>query len=284
MRMDLHVHTVASDGVLSVKELLEMAHTMHLNGIAITDHDTLEGLSAGREWAEKIGLICVPGVEISTKEVVSAHILGYGMQLQQDELQAFLEIYKADKYQRMEQILQKLQFIGLSITMEDLDAQDHNNLGRPHVARALVKKGYCASTKEAFDTYLVAGTAAYVPRKKANTTKAIQVLRNAGAIPVLAHPGLINIPRHKLLPLVEEWMVAGLQGIEVYHPAHDDETIAFWDDYARTHGMLVTGGSDFHETSPKDNKHGKLGSQVDRWPKHANDVKALLHRMNELAG
>lgn len=285
MKIDMHVHTIFSDGCFSPKELFIRAKAEKLSGLAITDHDTLDGLADAKKAAEACGLVFFPGVELSTcSDGASVHILGYGVSAQDKNLRSFLKKYRETKAQRVEKILDKLNRLGFSITMDDLDVSDMNNLGRPHVARAMVKLGHVSNTDQAFAEYLQHGKSAYVPREKADTEEVVQLLQQSGSIPVLAHPGLINMPSlDGLKAKINLWMEAGLQGIEAYHPAHTVEECRAWEAFARSKNLFVTGGSDFHE-EPPGSQHGFLGQMFQTWIGYEKDTQRLLQSLKLLDG
>lgn len=277
-KLDLHTHSLSSDGLLTQDDLFALAESCGVDGLALTDHDTMDGLPAASMAAKQHAMLFLPGVEISTAyRGASIHILGYGVRENDAELMAFLEKYRTEKFGRAGRILQKLSDLGMPMTEEDLPSDSFGNLGRAHIARAMIKKGYVCSVQEAFDLYLFSGKPAYVPKVKAATDEAIMALARSGAVPVLAHPEEILLERNELLSALSEWVACGLKGIEAYHPSHHDAQCEFWDDFARAHGLLVTGGSDFHEEPPKSAQHGRLGSSLRRWPGYANDISALLN-------
>lgn len=275
--LDLHTHSVLSDGLLTPGALFALAASCGVEGLALTDHDTMEGIPDARKAAQQHCMLLLPGVEISTvHHGASVHILGYGVNEKDAVLGAFLEKFRLEKLSRAERILQKLSALDMPLTMQDLSAESFENLGRAHIARAMVEKGYVDTVQEAFDKYLFSGKPAYVPKTKAETGEAIRVLTRCGAIPVLAHPEQILLRRDQLLSAVQEWIGTGLKGIEVYHPSHHREQCAFWDELARKNGLLITGGSDFHEEPPKSSQHGRIGCSLKRWPEYERDIAALL--------
>lgn len=283
MKIDMHTHTTFSDGRYTPEVLFRHAKSANLDGLAITDHDTLDGLREAKRAADTHGLMLLPGVEISTSsEGTSVHILGYGVSMKDDTLSNFLQKYRNEKYQRMVNILSKLNNLGFAIDMNDLDASDMSNLGRPHVAHAMVKKGHVSSKDEAFEKYLVRGRPAYVPREKADTEETIAFLKEAGILPVLAHPGLIHASDKEILKKrIKAWIAAGLRGIEAFHPAHTKAECQQWETFAQKNNLLVTGGSDFHE-EPPGNQHGSLGQMIKSWANHENDTKIFLQSLKLL--
>lgn len=277
IKLDLHTHSVSSDGLLTPDDLFALAARCGVDGLALTDHDTMDGIPAARRAAQQRQMLLLPGVEISTAhQGASIHILGYGVKENDPVLSEFLERFRLKKFERAESILQKLSALGMPLTTKDIPAESFENLGRAHIARAMVQKGYVDNVQRAFDLYLFSGKPAYVPKAKAETGEAIKVLAQCGAVAVLAHPEQILLQRDVLLSAVKEWVNMGLMGIEVYHPSHHQEQCAFWDDFARQHRLLVTGGSDFHEEPPKSSQHDRIGSSLKRWPGYEDDIAALL--------
>ena len=249
MRIDLHVHTNASDGMLEPAALVRVVKAANVHVFSITDHDTVDALEeAGRE-AEAVGLTSIPGIEISAVwGKVEFHILGYFIDPGNSALGRFLKGTREARHLRLHSMLSRLLAMGIAVPVCDVIARARDgNVGRPHLARALVERGFVASTDEAFDRYLGTDKPAYVPRPDVSVEKAIQVIREAGGIASLAHPGLHN--RDDALP---DLVAAGLTAIEVYHPKHAFGRAARYRRLARRLGLLVTGGSDFHGESDGD--------------------------------
>ena len=276
---DFHTHSSASDGLLTPDDLVALAAQCGMRGLALTDHDTMAGIKAAREAAQRYDIMLLQGVEISTEHNgASVHILGYGVQEDDDVLSGYLEKFRKEKFRRAQNILNRLSSLHMPIGEQELPKENRENLGRAHIARVMAQKGYGDSVQDAFDRYLQSGKPAYIPKVKPVTAEAIQMLIRCGALPVLAHPEQIRIPRNVLLAAIDEWQTVGLKGIEAYHPSHSDEQCAFWDHLARKHRLLVTGGSDFHEKSPDGLQHGELGSSLKRWQNHPYDIALILEQ------
>lgn len=275
-RPDLHLHTTASDGILSPEEICHQAGKRDVDCIAITDHDTLEGI---RQLVQMPSFVhcpaIIPGIELSCGDNGQVHMLGYNIPLDCDKLNAQLDLMVAQRTARAMEIIQRLGALGIHLPWEEFSALPAKSLGRAHIARALVAHGYVASIKEGFARYLSHGRPAYVPRPRLEVRDAIQMLRGCGAVPVLAHPGLLPVAEMTLEPLLYQWQSQGLMGIEAYHPANGDCTR--WDHLARRMGLLVTGGSDFHGM---DGSHGQLGDMLALWPDPYQDMEALLAFMS----
>lgn len=242
---DLHIHTTASDGVLTPQKIIDMAAEMGLKGIAISDHDTAAGLGPARQYLDitSYSLDFIPAIELNTDAGEDeVHILGYFIDPANVALnQRLLEI-RNSRYHRAEQMVSRLQELGLKITFEQVQALTPGELiARPHIARALINNQYCSSIREAFEKYIGRGAPAYVPRYKFLPQEAMELIKNAGGISVLAHPGLIQ---HK--DKITEIIKSGIEGLEVFYPEHSPEQIDDLLQLAHRHRLLITGGSDYH--------------------------------------
>ncbi len=273
IRPDLHLHTTASDGIFDVREIARLVQRADVTFFSITDHDTMDALPQAADAAYDRGLAFVPGVEISTEGDDEVHILGYGVRYDDEVLLSCLRQAAEDRKRRIMGMAEKLEGLGLLLPLEDLAARAGagNSIGRPHLARAMMERGYVESVQQAFDQYLGKGRPAYLPRSTMTAAQAISLLRSRGAVPVLAHPGLIRWPVEKLLPMLKIWQEAGLRGLEVYHPANQGN-YPYWDRLARQRGLLVTGGSDFHDGT---SSHGQIGETAAIWPGVLDDAWAL---------
>ncbi|MGQ9684366.1 MAG: PHP domain-containing protein [Anaerolineae bacterium] len=240
-RADLHVHTTASDGQFSPEQVVEMARNCHLRAIAITDHETTLGNRPAQRAAEGSRLTVVAGVEISTESSLGElHILGYLIDPEADGLEARLAELREGRLQRARRMLARLAEVGLPLDWEHVrQLAGGESVGRPHVARAMVERGYVANTDEAFALYIGHGGPAYVPRLRVLPAEAIAMIRRAHGVPVLAHP-------LQVYPVVPELVRAGLQGMETSYPGYSIEEVSFLEQIARRHGLVCTGGSDFH--------------------------------------
>jgi len=243
MRIDLHVHTTASDGLLAPVDLVRAVRAARVEVFSVTDHDTVDGLDETRRAADAAGLTFIPGIELSAYwGAVEFHILGYFIDPANAALRLFLKATREARQARLHAMLNRLQAMGMGVPAHDVLARAQNgNVGRPHLARALVERGFVGSADEAFDRYLGTNKPAYVPRPDVSVTDAIAVIREAGGIASLAHPGLHN--RDEAIP---DLMAAGLTAIEVYHPKHAFGRASRYRRIARRYELLVTGGSDFH--------------------------------------
>lgn len=243
MRVDLHLHTTASDGLLDPAGLVRLLREAGVDAFSVTDHDTLEAVPATAALAEAAGLEFVPGVEVSAYwRGVELHILGYYLDPAHGPFREFLRSMRASRHGRMQAMLSHLFRLGIAVPAEAVFASaTDGNVGRPHLARVLVRQGVVGSLDEAFDRFLGTGRPAYVPRPEVPVAEAIRLIRAAGGLAALAHPGLQG--RDEALP---DLVAAGLEGLEAYHPKHSFGLAARYCRLAARHGLLVTGGSDFH--------------------------------------
>lgn len=251
MRVDLHLHTTASDGQHSPSEIVAMAHRIGLNVIAITDHDTTDGLAPAIEAGRELGLRVIPGIELSAEDDAGdVHMLGYFMQPDTPALQAKLRDFREKRYDRGQIIVDKLAAMGMPLRWERIvelaqSGKRPGSIGRPHIARAMVEAGYVESVKEAFDLYISNDGPAYAPRARLTPEEAIALIHSAGGAAVLAHPGLLPEP----IAMIDRLAPAGLDGVEITHPKNSETVRLNARAAAARHGLLITGGSDFHGTA-----------------------------------
>lgn len=241
--VDLHSHTTASDGALSPRELVRLAARQRVGVLAITDHDSTDGLPEAMDEAHRHAIEIVPGLEINC-DVPGAeiHVLGYLVNWREEWFQAFLREQRAERAARVHRIVERLTELGMPLTAEEIFAIcREGSPGRPHVAQAMVSRGYVKSVREAFDRWLHAGGPANVPRRRLTPVEAVRVIRRAGGVPVLAHPGLAQ--RDEMIP---ELVEAGLAGIETYYPDHSVKQIEGYRATCARLGLVATGGSDYH--------------------------------------
>lgn len=252
--IDLHIHSTASDGSMSPKEILDQAKGLRLGAISIVDHDTIEGSRAAIAAGIPAGLKFLTGVEISANPPPgipcsgSFHILGYRIRLDDPVLNHTLKTLQKARKDRNPRIIRRLNRLGLDITLEDvINETEDGQLGRPHIARCMVAKGYSGTINEAFDIYLGKGQAAYVDKYRVECARAMEIILEAGGVPVLAHPFLVQLKGdHDLEQLIVTLQSMGLRGLEVYYPEHPAEHTAYYAGLAKRHGLLMTGGTDFH--------------------------------------
>jgi 3',5'-nucleoside bisphosphate phosphatase len=261
-KADLHTHTTASDGLHSPSEVVRKAKLAGLSAVAITDHDTVSGIAEANEEGRQIGITVVPGVELSTAaDGVDIHVLAYYTNNEDELWLKRLAGIAGAREQRNSMILDKLQKLGFGITMEDVRAAAAGNgkggsIGRPHFAEALIRKGVVSSMNEAFERFLGSGADAYAQVPRVHPLEALDWIREAGGISVIAHPGLYGRD-----DLVEELVNGGAMGIETIHSDHDETEERRYGMLAERFGLIATGGSDFHGERVGKSYHGAIGSK-----------------------
>jgi predicted metal-dependent phosphoesterase TrpH len=241
---DLHIHSKFSDGILCPEQIIDIASKKKIGCLSITDHDTVES----QYFIERLGaphnLTIIPGLEISTeykdKEI---HILAYFIDIHDDRLKTVLNKTSASRLSRAKEIIDRLNSVDVHISYDDIVKE--TSVGRLHIAKVLVAKGYVNNTKEAFQQFLVKGKPAYVDRYKINYKDALKLIKDCKGVSVLAHPGEIykGIPTDEI---IREFKVYGLKGIEVFHPSHTLKQTNDYYNLAIKHSLLITGGSDCH--------------------------------------
>ena len=249
--VDLHMHTTASDGTLSPAELVRVLAATTLRLVAITDHDSLEGIAeAKRELANHPQLTLIPGIEISSDDGDSeVHVLGYHMDETDRDLHEVLSAFRKSREGRGELMVARLNEMGFDITWERVvEIAQGGAIARPHVARALMEKGYVSEISEAFDKYIGRGMSAHIEREKMTPVEAVQLIRRFGGVPVLAHPTFTVNPPALVASLAE----AGLAGMEVYYKNYAPDVVAELKALADRHNLLALGGSDYHASGQSD--------------------------------
>lgn len=259
--IDLHAHTTASDGSLTPTELVRKAAGLGLAALAVTDHDTIAGLSEALGAAADVGLDVVPGVELSVEDDGGRfHLLGLLIDPQNETLLHTLEEIRRSRAARNAQMAEKMAALGLPVTMDDVRTEageDAQVIARPHFAQALIKKGVVGSVAEAFEKYLSTGKPLYMPKQVLTPKDAIALLHGAGGLAVMAHPGLVPLGDEALAQRVAALAAEdGMDGIEAYYSQHSAEQTERFLALAQRLNLIVTGGSDFHGT-PK--PHVPLG-------------------------
>lgn len=241
---DLHIHSRYSDGTLWPEEIVNIAAKKGVKCISITDHDTIDSQYDLR-GLESNSIRIIPGVELSTEyDEKEIHILGYFIEIDNKELNHAFEQVKLSRRNRAVQIINKLNELGLDVNFDEISTET-TSIGRPHIAKLLVEKGYAKNVKEAFQHYLIKGKPAYVGRYKIDYKQALKLISNANGIPVLAHPGEIY-KGISLEELVKEFKVYGLKGLEVFHPSHSSREANDYYNLAKKYSLAITGGSDCH--------------------------------------
>jgi predicted metal-dependent phosphoesterase TrpH len=243
--IDLHVHSTASDGTLPPEALAARLARAGVTTFSLCDHDTTAGLAGAAEGARKAGLGFLAGIEITAiEDGKDVHVLGYGIDPMSPPLAAFLAEQRGYRRARIVAIEERLAALGVPVTLVGDgrgSSDDERAIGRPVVARALVAAGHVASISEAFDRYLTPGQPAFVPRTGAPVPEVVAMIARAGGVAALAHPG-----QTRRDDAIGRWVEAGLPAIEVWHSHHDEAAVARYTALAAHHGLLMTGGSDFH--------------------------------------
>ena len=256
--VDLHLHSTFSDGSLTPEQLVELAESVGLTAVALTDHDTTAGNPALVRAASGRPLRAVPGVEISVDfSPGTMHVLAYCLDAVNQGLEDALERIRGGRADRNGRILQRLNDLGIGLTMADVATHAGDGVvGRPHFAQAMVDKGYVRSTREAFDLYLAKGKPAYEDRLRLGPAEAMSLIRESAGVPVLAHPFTISYGPVELEKCVAELREMGLQGIEAYYSEHTRQQEKQYLALAEKYRLVPTGGSDFHGAMNPDIRMG----------------------------
>jgi len=247
MIADLHTHTIFSDGMLTPEELFIKAQKAAIKAISITDHDTIEGNYGAKQLATKYDIEFITGIELSCFDSQNEyHILGYCIDIDNEDLHKHLAEFKKSRIERAEIMTKMLNKMGININFNDvIDKAGEAPITRPHIAQVIVESGYVSTTKDAFNLYIGDDGPAYAVKAIFQVEKAIKLINNAGGVAAIAHPGPF-INQNKLFQFIE----AGLDGIEVYHPLHNEKLRKEYHSLANQYWLLETGGSDFHGNRP----------------------------------
>jgi len=253
-RADLHLHTIHSDGTLSTQELVTRAKAAGLTTISITDHDSVDAIDAARQLGSELDVEIVPGMELSVSVADDdVHILAYFFDHTDKNLLDHLAFYQIERIKRAERIVGKLNSLNVPLRIDAVFEQaGTGSVGRPHIANALVEEGLADTYHEAFLKYIGFGKPAYERKIQVSPRAAIQMIAAAGGLSFIAHPGA-GISDEVLTDLIKE----GIDGIEVIHPSHSPEKIAYYKGIATEYFLLASGGSDFH--GGRRNDHYVLG-------------------------
>lgn len=257
MKIDLHVHTTYSDGAFSPEKVVDTALSVGLDALAITDHDNVLSYQMAVDYADKIipkdskkPLEIIPGVEINTMyKGYEIHILGYFMDLNNSDFQKLLKTQQNARIKQTKEIIALLnKKAGIKITFEDVKSlvADGGSIGRPHIAKAITTAGGTLSVIDAYNKYINDQSSVYVQRKTVSPHDAVEIIYDAGGIPVFAHPFDVDIAES----LTKELMSFGLRGIEAYHRKHSPAIVEYYSTIAEQLGLIITGGSDFHAPNP----------------------------------
>lgn len=245
---------------MSTEGIAALARTSGLDAIAITDHDTVAGTRSALEMAQTLGIRIIHGVEISIAyDPGTLHILGY-FPTYPSLFETILERLQHARTVRLPRIIERLNALGMDITVAEVkDIAKEGQIGRPHVAKALMRKGYVRDFEEAFGRYLAKGKPAYVEKDRMGGEEAIQAILSSGGMPVLAHPFTLNLGKEELRGYVKGLREQGLQGIEIFYPDHTKPQKKLYLEIAKAHGLVATGGTDFHSKLPGGTMPGAYG-------------------------
>lgn len=274
---DMHCHTTCSDGRLTVYELIDKAEQAGIQALAITDHDCIDAHHILRADGYNGPVRVIPGIEISCYEHGrEVHMLGYHVQPDNARLAQLSSEFRLDRVRRAHEMVDRLQRINVNVSYAEIeDAAGKAPIGRPHVAGVLVRRGFVSSIQKAFDTYLDTGRPGYVARSPYAVKDAVDLIHGAGGVASVAHPSKTYTDPRLFLTL----MATGLDGIEVYHPSHWHVTREYYRVLALQHGMLITGGSDYHGTRDYDERNfGIFGITVELF--EAIEQRAMSHRVS----
>jgi len=257
--IDLHLHSTFSDGTFTPAELVERAESLGLYAIALTDHDSTNGVNALFEAAEGCSVRTLSGVEISADfRPGTMHLLGYMVDQDNEQLKVHLKWIREGREERNKEILHNLIELGCHITWQEVESYAGEDVvGRPHFARALIAGGYVANSREAFHKYLARGKPGYADRRRLSPEDSISLIREAGGVPVLAHPFTLHLGRWDLRRKVQELRDFGLEGIEVFYSEHTRDMQKKFQRLAKDYGLICTGGTDFHGAGSPDIEIGR---------------------------
>src|SRR5581483_9193917 len=245
--VDLHTHSTFSDRTYTPADLVMYAKKKGLRAVALTDHDTVEGLGEAMAAGKECGVEVIPGVELSAAFQEGAmHLLGLFVDRDAPSFLKKLSVLQASRRERNPKIVEKLRKLGFDITEDEVAAVAGGEAGRPHFARVLMEKGEVGTITEAFERYLGEGRPAFVERFQFSPEEGISLIHEAGGVAVLAHPRTLRLSPDQLAPLLKGWIRAGLDGIEVYYSTHTPEETVRYERLAAEWNLAATGGSDFH--------------------------------------
>ena len=268
-RIDLHMHTTYSDGFYSPLELIQKVNERNLDIISITDHDSVNAIEEAITIGNDFGVKVIPGLEISTDiEDKEVHLLGYFIDINHPELKKYLSFFREERYYRATRIVNKLNKIGIEITIDDvMEVAKNSAVGRPHIAMALLKLGIVDEYYEAFEKYLRDNGPAYERKIHVSPQSALKLISDAGGLSFIAHPG--HLKESILMNLIN----AGIDGIEVIHPSHNEYQQKFYRGIVSQYCLLESGGSDFH--GGKKGDENNLGAYLLN-PQRLDDMRQIL--------
>ena len=268
-KVDSHIHTTHSDGYFTPVEVINKAKESNIDIISITDHDNLSAIAEATLEGKKLGIEVIPGVEISSdvrdKEI---HILGYFIEPDNKELERYLTFFREERIKRAIRIVNRLNTLGFPLSINDvMDKAQSSAVGRPHIAQAMLERGFINSYFEAFNKYIGNGCPAYEKKVHLSPQSAFKIINDAGGLSFIAHPGYM--PEILLKELIE----AGVDGIEVIHPSHSPQQINFYRGIVNEYFLLESGGSDFHGGKRED------GNNLGRYYANVSIIDAMRKRL-----
>jgi predicted metal-dependent phosphoesterase TrpH len=284
--VDLHVHSSASDGSFAPAEVVRRAKEGGLAAMALTDHDTIDGVAEAVAAGQQYGVEIIPGVEVSAQYPGGTmHILGLFIDYRNGRLDERLAVLKRARAERNPQIIAKLNGLGIPLTLEQVERiSGGGQMGRPHIARALMEGGYVRTIQEAFDRYLGWHRPAYVSKFRFPREEAIAMIRDVQGIPVLSHPFTLGLGSAQALKsLLQDLKAVGLAGLEVYYSEHTPEQQALYLKLARELKLLITGGSDYHGDNKPEITLGRMPSQDQLTYRLVETLKAWRRREYQLS-
>lgn len=243
MIFDLHVHTIFSDGRFTPEQIIDLASRKGIDGIAITDHDTIQGIESAINYSKAINSISVvPGIEFGLiHDDAEVHILGYFIDYKSKKLAKVIDKLANNRNTRGIRIINRINELGMELTLNEVNAFAKKNIGRPHIAMAMVKRGYVKSIEVAFDKWLNRGKPAYIERDSFKLNEIIDLIHKTGGLAVLAHPGILKDER-----VIQHSVNLGIDGLEIIHPKHSKDDIKKLINISKKYGLIMTGGSDCH--------------------------------------
>jgi predicted metal-dependent phosphoesterase TrpH len=247
-KVDLHTHSTASDGLLTPTQLLNHASQLGLYAISLTDHDTINGMAEALKAGQETGVKVIPGVEISADfSPGTMHIVGLGLDPANRALRAKLEFLQQARRDRNPKIIRQLNAAGVEITFEEVQAEAKGGqIGRPHFAAVILRKGLAKNWDDVFDTWLGKGKPGYVDKERFSSKDAVDVIHASGGKAIIAHPVQLQLPDKELEACMDRLVREGIDGIEVYHSDHGRKEEEFYLSLAKRHGLKISGGSDYH--------------------------------------
>ena len=251
MKIDLHLHTTMSDGQKSIEEILELANACGVDALAITNHDIEESLEPYFAFAKKKNIQLIEGIELSAlvNNNIEVHILGYNIDTKNAQLRTVCQSMLVKRSERLKKILALLSNQGINIGLEEIMLGERGLASRMHIAYTLAEKGYARTPAEALEKYLSVGKQAYIPNQALALKEAIQLILNAGGVPILAHPFRYKLTETELELLIKVCLEYGIKGIEVFYPSHNEQERQFLLKLCARLNLIPTSGTDYHRGS-----------------------------------